>query len=97
MLGSIRVYERDGKYQLYANEIAADGVGFLYQQFDLLKKKLEAEGIFDRGSQKAYSGICKIHRYCDRKDRCGASGYDSCDNKKKSFYTACFVSGEGSG
>lgn len=59
VLGSIRVYERDGKYQLYANEIVADGVGFLYQQFDLLKKKLEAEGIFDAAHKKPIPAFAK--------------------------------------
>ena len=59
VLGSIRVYERDGKYQLYANEIVADGVGFLYQQFDLLKKKLEAEGIFDVAHKKPIPTFAK--------------------------------------
>ena len=29
VLGSVKVYERDGKYQLYANEIVLDGVGLL--------------------------------------------------------------------
>lgn len=52
VLGSISVYERDGRYQLYAREIVADGVGFLYQQYDLLKRKLEAEGLFDKAHKK---------------------------------------------
>ena len=47
VLGSISVYERDGKYQMYAREITLDGVGVLYEQFDQLKRRLEAEGLFD--------------------------------------------------
>ena len=46
VFGSISVYERDGKYQLYADEIRQDGVGRLYEEFEYLKKKLGAEGLF---------------------------------------------------
>lgn len=45
-LGSINVYERDGKYQLYAKEIILDGAGVLYQRFEELKKELEEMGMF---------------------------------------------------
>lgn len=51
-LGSINVYERDGKYQLYAGEILLDGLGKLYERFDKLKKDLEAEGLFDSERKK---------------------------------------------
>ena len=51
-LGSINVYERDGKYQLYANEIILDGQGLLYEKFEKLKKSLEEEGLFDRDHKK---------------------------------------------
>jgi exodeoxyribonuclease VII large subunit len=51
-LGSINVYERDGKYQLYANEIVLDGQGILYEKFEQLKKTLEQEGLFDREFKK---------------------------------------------
>lgn len=51
-LGSINVYERDGKYQLYANEIVLDGQGILYEKFERLKRKLEEEGLFDRAYKK---------------------------------------------
>ena len=46
VFGSISVYERDGKYQLYADEIRQDGIGRLYEEFEYLKKKLGAEGLF---------------------------------------------------
>ncbi len=45
-LGSIAVYERDGKYQLYAREIILDGAGLLYQKFEALKQELEEMGMF---------------------------------------------------
>lgn len=46
-LGSVSVYERDGKYQLYAKQIILEGAGLLYQRFEQLKKQLEEMGIFD--------------------------------------------------
>lgn len=46
VLGSVSVYERDGRYQLYAREIVPDGEGDLYRQFELLKKELEEMGMF---------------------------------------------------
>lgn len=46
VLGSIRVYERDGKYQLYAEQILLEGAGLLYQRFEALKKELEEMGMF---------------------------------------------------
>lgn len=51
--GSISVYERDGKYQMYAREITLDGVGVLYERFEMLKKRLEAEGLFDASKKKS--------------------------------------------
>jgi len=53
VFGSISVYERDGKYQLYADEIRLDGIGRLYEEFEYLKKKLYAEGLFDLEHKKA--------------------------------------------
>jgi exodeoxyribonuclease VII large subunit len=45
-LGSISVYERDGKYQFYAKEIILDGAGQLYEKFEALKRELEEMGMF---------------------------------------------------
>lgn len=50
--GYISVYERDGNYQLYANNIFLKGQGELYLEFDKLKKKLESKGYFDEESKK---------------------------------------------
>lgn len=44
--GSISIYERDGKYQLYAKTITLDGTGILYQKFEKLKQELEEMGMF---------------------------------------------------
>lgn len=45
--GEISVYERDGKYQIYAREITKEGVGDLYARYMQLKKRLEEMGMFD--------------------------------------------------
>lgn len=57
-LGSVSVYERDGKYQLYARQIILDGTGYLYEQFEQLKKKLENEGLFDPSHRKPIPYVC---------------------------------------
>lgn len=44
--GTIDVYERDGKYQLYAQEVILDGSGLLYEKYEKLKKELEEMGMF---------------------------------------------------
>ncbi len=50
--GSMGVYERDGRYQLYADKITLDGVGKLYEEFERLKYKLNDEGLFDPDLKK---------------------------------------------
>lgn len=45
--GYISVYERDGAYQLYINEVEIEGIGNLYIEFNKLKEKLKKEGLFD--------------------------------------------------
>ena len=44
--GTVDVYERDGKYQLYAKQIIQEGAGFLYEKFEELKRELEERGMF---------------------------------------------------
>lgn len=50
--GRISVFERDGVYQLYADDIQPDGVGSLYFAYEQLKAKLSAEGLFDPAHKK---------------------------------------------
>ena len=45
--GTVEVYERDGRYQLYADRILQDGIGLLNARYEELKKRLEESGMFD--------------------------------------------------
>jgi exodeoxyribonuclease VII large subunit len=51
--GYVSIFERDGQYQLYVNEIQPDGIGMLTLAFEQLKSKLEKEGIFDFDHKKS--------------------------------------------
>jgi exodeoxyribonuclease VII large subunit len=50
--GYVSVFERDGAYQLYAEEITPDGTGALYLAFEQLKARLAGEGLFDERYKK---------------------------------------------
>jgi len=50
--GRVSVYERDGQYQLYIDDMQPDGVGALSVAFEQLKSKLAAEGLFDEARKK---------------------------------------------
>ena len=51
-MGKVSVFPRDGAYQLYCSAMAMDGVGDLYAAFEQLKRKLEAQGLFDPAHKK---------------------------------------------
>lgn len=51
--GSVGVYERDGKYQLYVSHIYEDGAGVLYERLERLKEKLLKEGLFSDVHKKS--------------------------------------------
>lgn len=44
--GSIDIYERDGRYQMYASEVTLDGRGDLFLKFEQLRDELEEMGMF---------------------------------------------------
>ena len=50
--GQVGLYARDGQYQFYADAMREDGVGQLYVRFEALKRKLEAEGLFDASRKR---------------------------------------------
>lgn len=50
--GGVGIYERDGQYQLYVDFVRPAGEGLLFQEFQRLKQKLEAEGLFDEDRKR---------------------------------------------
>lgn len=50
--GRVSSFVRDGQYQIYCEEMQPDGVGSLYIAYEQLKRKLEAEGLFDESKKK---------------------------------------------
>ncbi len=58
--GRVSVYERDGVYQIYAEDMQPDGIGALTIAYEQLKKRLEAEGLFSAQHKK------KLPVYPDR-------------------------------
>lgn len=59
VLGSVSVYERDGRYQMYAKEIILDGAGLLYERFEALKRELEEMGMFSTEYKQAIPMFAK--------------------------------------
>ncbi|MBR3976077.1 MAG: exodeoxyribonuclease VII large subunit [Clostridia bacterium] len=53
VLGRVSVFERDGVYQIYVEQMQPDGAGALALAFEQLKKKLEKEGLFSPEHKKA--------------------------------------------
>ena len=50
--GHCSLYAADGSFQLYCDRMTEDGIGKLYEEFEKLKKKLEAEGLFSPAHKK---------------------------------------------
>lgn len=50
--GRVTVYEATGGYQIYVDEMALDGIGNLYLEYEKLKKKLQEEGLFNLEHKK---------------------------------------------
>ena len=57
--GRVSSFVRDGKYQIYVEEMQPDGIGGLYLAYEQLKQKLEAEGLFDPARKRPLPRIPK--------------------------------------
>ena len=51
--GSVGLYTRGGQYQFYARSIQAQGLGVLYERYQMLKEKLEYEGLFSPENKRS--------------------------------------------
>lgn len=67
VFGSVSIYERDGRYQIYAREIQLEGAGDLYKCFEQLKEELSSMGMFDEMYKKP------IPKYATKIGICTAS------------------------
>ncbi len=67
--GHIDVYPPQGKYQFYVESMTPAGVGALQLAFEQMRKRLEAEGLFDEQTQEAAAEISISHRHTDQRIR----------------------------
>lgn len=56
--GNVDVYERDGKYQMYALSVEQDGAGALFERFERLKRELSESGMFAPEYKKPIPAYC---------------------------------------
>ncbi|MGL5766077.1 MAG: exodeoxyribonuclease VII large subunit, partial [Sarcina sp.] len=55
----LSIYNKEGSYQLYCREISSLGIGELFEKFEVMKKKLETEGIFEKAYKRKISKFPK--------------------------------------
>lgn len=95
--GSVSVYERDGKYQLYAKEITLEGAGILYERFLALKAELEEMGMFAKEYKQPIPAYAKTVGIVTAPTGAAITGYPQYNGKTKSLCSAYLVSGTGTG
>lgn len=97
VLGSVSVYERDGRYQVYAKEIVLDGAGLLYEKFIKLKKELEEMGMFAPEYKKPIPKYVRTVGVVTAPTRSGSARYYQHYQAEKSICADSSVSGTGTG
>ena len=50
--GRVSIYEKDGQYQFYAEQMLPVGAGALAMQFERIKERLKSEGLFDASRKR---------------------------------------------
>ncbi len=59
LYGRVSVYEKTGQYQIYVQTMTSDGAGELARAYEMLKRRLESEGLFDEGRKKPIPSMPK--------------------------------------
>ena len=99
--GSVDVYERDGRYQLYARRITLEGAGLLYERFLALKAELEEMGMFAPEYKQPIPAYVRRLGDCHSSHRGRGPGYPEYCPAAESVYPAdsvpCPGAGPGSG
>ena len=85
--GRITVFPRDGAYQLYCTGMIPDGVGDLHVAFEQLKKKLQAQGLFDPIHKKPIPKYPKC--ICIITSEAGAAIHDMLRILRKRYPLTC--------
>ncbi len=70
----VTLYERDGAFQVYVNDMFPDGIGSAQLAFEQLKAKLDQEGLFAPEHKKPLP-LPPMHRHRHQQDRCRIAGY----------------------
>ena len=73
--GNVSVFEARGQYQLSVQILQPRGLGLLQAKFEALKRKLEAEGLFDTARKRALPKFPQTHRDRHVAERRGHSRY----------------------
>ena len=74
----VTLYERDGAFQVYVNDMFPDGIGSTQLAFEQLKAKLDKEGLFAPEHKKPLPRFPAVYRPCYQQDWCCTAGYPQC-------------------
>ena len=87
-VGTVDVYERDGRYQLYAKEIKREGRGDLFLRFEKLQDELEEMGMFDGCYKQPIPKYAKKIGIVTASTGAGHPGYHEYHGQKKTLCPA---------
>ena len=95
--GAVDVYERDGRYQLYAKEISLEGAGALYERFLALKTELEEMGMFAQEYKQPIPRFIRRLGVVTAPTGAAVQDIRKYFLSKKSLFTDYFISGSCTG